>query len=448
MALAVGLTLGAAALFSQNKINLIDQIKQAISGVSPIAVLLTDSVFTISCNNCNADAPSPTAFGNMVGGLMGAVATTQFLPPASGGSATFLNAPISVAGYARNLSVYLTATAANGSVARFGHDPNNALHVNAANRSGVTVFSGQAQASYTDGVGFDRLEVGTYYNVRSVREGATATSVFGGWSAEFVPDGTAAPLIGLRGATVAAATTTYFGMVGNAAVSATQGNVGLPVPFSMTLSRFCVTTASAQPGTGTLVLTVMDSGVATLLAITVPAGAPIGIYCELVNTASLTGATDWTAIQVVNNAPASVSANIQIWGIGQAAATGTKWEVCIPVAVGFGAGTTNYLTLLEGTNTTTEVNATAPFPIAAATATGFYVYVGTAGGVGTSTVLTIRENLAGSAMTATVPAATTGIVTGAGTLNLVQGETLSLEIAQTGAGGAFIGGACFSIVKP
>jgi hypothetical protein len=403
---------------------------------------------TDTCATC-AVAPSIKGFGTMVGGLIGNVIATQFSPPGGASSGSFVNSPVTMPGYVRNLGVYNTTTAANGSVARLAHMPNTGgFGQSAVEPHGISVFSGQAQGSYQDTVTFTRLETGDYYNARQFREGTTATDTFGGWSTEFLPDaGSPAPFFGQLIGTVAAGDTIWFGIVGASSNTTTEGNVGMPVPFSMTLSRFCVTISTAQPGTGSLVLTVRDSGANTALEITIPAGGPIGMYCDLTNTASLTGGTDWTTIQAVNNAPAAGSGNIQGWSIGHAAATGTMWAVCGTRDVGFANGTTNYWTLLTSQTGTTETTQTSPWPLTnSATATNFFVYIGTAGGAGSNTVFTMRENLAGSTMTLTAAGAVSGIRTGSGTLTLTRAETLSLEIAQSGGvASGTIGGFCFSI---
>lgn len=383
----------------------------------------------------------------MVGGIHELGITTQFAVLGANTNATFFNTPVSVAGYLRSLGLYNTATAPNGSVGRIGHIVNQIGAANSIVPHGVSVFSGQAAGAYQDTVTVARVEAGDYYSLRTFRESTTVTSAIGSWSAEFVPDGTAAPLFGMLQATLALSSTNFLGLVGSTSAIATETEVGMPVPFTMTLSRFCVTTSTAQSATGSLVLTVRDSGLSTSLAITIPAGGALGLYCNLSNTASLTGGTDWTAIQVVNNATVA-SADVQGWTVAHAAASGTLWAVCGTAGIFVGSGTTAYWAPLTASANIPEISATIPYAGRnAATATNFYVYIGgAAGGAGSNTVFTVRENLAASAMTVTVAGVGTGIFAGTGTLAFTQGETFSLQFAQTGGvNSGIMGGFCFSI---
>lgn len=96
------------------------------------------------------------------------------------------------------------------------------------------------------------------------------------------------------------ASTTYYLNLGN--ISGLQTAIS-----NITLLRACVaqnlsfTTNSAQPASGSLVITLMKNGVATAITITVAAGAAAATFSDITHTVSFV-ATDAISLQIVNNA--------------------------------------------------------------------------------------------------------------------------------------------------
>ena len=139
----------------------------------------------------------------------------------------------------------------------------------------------------------------------------------GGWAAGKMPN-TAAGGSGVgtiittskQDGTLAAATTGYMSYDDSfwSALSGVQRGVSAAV----TARNLCIRTTSAQPGTGTFVWTLVTGDVptATALTVTIAAGAAAGTYCDNVNTVALGANTSW-AIQTVNNAPATASAQVR-----------------------------------------------------------------------------------------------------------------------------------------
>jgi hypothetical protein len=91
-------------------------------------------------------------------------------------------------------------------------------------------------------------------------------------------------------------------------LGATSSEAGQLVLRACTAKNFIVRTATAQPGTGSLVLTVRKNGVDTALVITIAAGGAAGNYSNTVNSVSF-AAGDRIAFRLVNNA-SSASAQI------------------------------------------------------------------------------------------------------------------------------------------
>lgn len=80
-----------------------------------------------------------------------------------------------------------------------------------------------------------------------------------------------------------------------------------------TISRLRFLTGDAQPGTGSLVVTLMVAGAATSVTATVAAGAGANTFTDLVNTAAITAGQAW-CYRFVNNA-ATDSAFIRPVGV-------------------------------------------------------------------------------------------------------------------------------------
>lgn len=115
-------------------------------------------------------------------------------------------------------------------------------------------------------------------------------------------------MLGTHGnsATVPASTTHYIAPNTPIALSTIQNNT--LATLAGTLKKFYVRTGTAQPGTGTLVCTVMINNAASAITFTIAAGAAAGTYSDLVNTAAISSG-DFINFRLVNNATA-VSATI------------------------------------------------------------------------------------------------------------------------------------------
>ena len=107
---------------------------------------------------------------------------------------------------------------------------------------------------------------------------------------------------GLVGSVVATGATNYINP-GNTA-NATENNVKVPCGFAGTFVGISVYLSTAQPGTGSLVLTLRINGANTALTFTIPAGSAAGVYSDLANTVAFT-AGDTYNLSVLNNAAAN-----------------------------------------------------------------------------------------------------------------------------------------------
>lgn len=99
-------------------------------------------------------------------------------------------------------------------------------------------------------------------------------------------------------ATIAASTTAWATPFGGSTGASETGQV---TTRAGTLKNAYVRIATAQPGTGSLVMTVRVNGVDTSIVITIAAGAAAGTYSNTANTATV-AAGDRIAFRLVNNA--------------------------------------------------------------------------------------------------------------------------------------------------
>jgi hypothetical protein len=107
--------------------------------------------------------------------------------------------------------------------------------------------------------------------------------------------------------TVAAAGTSYGGF-GYFGLNANRANTWVRLPVKIVGGSLSVVTRTAQPGTGTLVITVEDSG-NVYGTLTIAAGAAAAAYAAALSTPNVpAGAT--LHLKIVNNAPAAISAGI------------------------------------------------------------------------------------------------------------------------------------------
>jgi hypothetical protein len=273
----------------------------------------------------------------------------------------------------------------------------------------------------------------------------TTPATMRGWSALYLGSTAQPQGYGSSGAvTVAAATTDWItsGQTNAPAGATTETTVANTIPYAGTLSRLCILTATAQPGTGTFVLTVNDSAVPTAVTVTIPAGGAAGLYCDLTNT-HVFAALDFYAISLQNNAPAAASA--QISGIG--------W-IYTPTTAGRGmltfphfgnvltASADNFCQPHTRENTTcpaTEPDRRAPMPIAG-TLQNFSCHVDTAPAAD-MTVTIFHGGVAGGITGSITAAGGTGVKTIAGSQAFAQNESVSVRFT-TGAGAQAVISGC------
>lgn len=114
---------------------------------------------------------------------------------------------------------------------------------------------------------------------------------------------------GLKGQTVAAASTTFSGpYVGG--FNATENQTQWVVPFACSIKNLTFVTSGAQPGTGTLTVIVRKNGVDTALTLVVAAGAVAGVFTAAGGAGVAFAQGDLLSFKFVNAAPAVVSATV------------------------------------------------------------------------------------------------------------------------------------------
>ena len=105
--------------------------------------------------------------------------------------------------------------------------------------------------------------------------------------------------------------TRYGGLFG-AAFQAAELNSRARLPVGGVLKNFSINTVTAQPGAGSLVITLMLNGVATAITVTVAAGAAAAQFSDLVNTVTVV-AGDFITMRFVNNDAVTLSAIVINW---------------------------------------------------------------------------------------------------------------------------------------
>lgn len=103
------------------------------------------------------------------------------------------------------------------------------------------------------------------------------------------------------GATVGASSTVYAGP-GDAALNATEDNVKAPVPYAGTIRNLRVRNATAQPATGSLVVTLRKNGVSQTVTVTLAASTAANTTTADTTNSFSVAAGDLVDAQVVNNA--------------------------------------------------------------------------------------------------------------------------------------------------
>lgn len=100
---------------------------------------------------------------------------------------------------------------------------------------------------------------------------------------------------------------TVFHSFGFGSTNATEANKQLVMASSGNLEKFYVVTNTAQPATGSLVITVRKNGVDTALTLTIPSSAAAGVYSNTVNSISVS-AGDLISISFSNSASTNSAA--------------------------------------------------------------------------------------------------------------------------------------------
>ena len=99
-------------------------------------------------------------------------------------------------------------------------------------------------------------------------------------------------------------TTRYHSLVSGLATNSVLAYI--PVPTACTFSNFYFRIYTAQPATGSLVLTLQKNGVDTAISITIASGSAIGIYTDTTNSVSFAAGDTWQ-LKIVQNATSGTS---------------------------------------------------------------------------------------------------------------------------------------------
>ena len=441
---ALSLTVPAVAGSPSNlQLPVVDGTQGQVLGITSIgggtaALGWQDSTVTVDadgggCTNC-VPGSDLTILGGVVGGNSGlnsASSPGAFVGNGTGNVKTVIT-PMSLG----PLAMCLRTNPTNGAsitlgVSKFINGATNGLTENT-----VTYLSGDTasclQATLPGRVFFDRGEeirfIQSIFGSSPPIVSGFAASVYG---AAVQPLG-----VGLTGL-IATGVTTYTN-VGAVSEATTEGERGMVAPVDMTFRNLCVRTSTTQPGTGTLTITVRDTGAPTSLAVVIPVSGTAGTYCDTVNTAVYTQA-DWWSVELVNAAGTN-SANVNYIG-WEAVSLGSGASAILPFPVYdiTVASTTEYSAMYAQDNlNATETNSLAPIS-RAGTIGNFFCYVETAAAA--DQIITVRVNQGASVLTATQTGGVPGVITGTGSAAIGATDSIGLEIAP-GAGAQAIWGSC------
>jgi hypothetical protein len=128
-------------------------------------------------------------------------------------------------------------------------------------------------------------------------------------------------------ATVPASSTRYASVFGGGLQAAevdAQVRLGpsADLPVSLSVMRLRVVTATAQPGDGSLVVTVRDGGADTAVSVTIAAGGSAGERADIIHIVNNTGSD--LSVKFVNN---SASASAQLASMSAMLLTGLAWTL-------------------------------------------------------------------------------------------------------------------------
>jgi len=210
-------------------------------------------------------------------------------------------APSTTSGTVTSVSV-TTANGVSGSVATATTTPAIALTLGAITPTSVNGTT-STEIGYVSGV---TSAIQTQLNSKqaSLTTGTTAQYFRGDLSLATTPTTSYSFLQGVIGAAVGASVTRY-----NSFDAQTMSTTELPrqiaIPFACTLDRFYVTTTTAQPASGTLVVTIRKNSVDTALTVTIPISTVAGTNVADTTHSVSFAAGDLLAISFVNNATAN-----------------------------------------------------------------------------------------------------------------------------------------------
>ena len=112
--------------------------------------------------------------------------------------------------------------------------------------------------------------------------------------------------VGNANTSVGAGVTTYLGLTGSG-LNATENIRVTILPQDCSLSRLYFATATTQPASGTLVVTLRKNNADTSLVITIAAGSAAAFFSNIVNSVSFTSG-QYASIKLVNNASTTSAA--------------------------------------------------------------------------------------------------------------------------------------------
>jgi hypothetical protein len=436
--------LGAKKLYfidsSANEYRVCDSVTggcgiSAITGTSPIVI--DGGGTNVTCPGCEV-APAFLTKGGLVGGYN--IATTGMT---LFGSATFLQPFMPVSGYLHNLGFCIDAAGTAGSSMSLSwrkYGPTGGAAGVTTDLLDTLMTPGASTGCFQQSL--RPFQVVRFDYLDAFRVSTGTPPAMRGWSAIFIGS-TVQPLGVSQGTTVAASTTDWATAGQHAAIAGatSETNSANTVPYAGTMSALCIRTTTAQPATGSLVVTLRDSGVDTLVTFTIAANAQSGIYCDLVNSHVFT-AGDYYAIALINNATA---ASATIGGLGWifTPTTAGRGLLIFPKALNaLTASVNNFIPAFSRENAgpgTVETDVVSPVP-AAGTLQSFSCFVDTAPAA--DLTVTVYRNGSASTITGTITAAGgTGVKTIAGTQAYSIGDTWSLLFA-TGAGAQAVISGC------
>jgi hypothetical protein len=266
-----------------------------------------------------ADLFDADIYGSILGGYTNTTLENYFFPfsnsnNASASGTTYKNP---IACFIRNLTAYARATVAHNELIIL-----NLINNTVATEVEAAARSGEPEGSYLGSGAWSRFARTEHIHAkRSV--GGTNSTLFSGWAAEVLADQRATSFLGGVGIGTIAASTTLYYAVTTAGVSghSNEARRQTPVPLDGLAHTLFFQTTTAQPASGSLVVTVFRNGAATGLTITIAAGEAAGYFHNTTGSfAALDG--DTFDIEFKNNAT-GVSAAVQTYGFCLTATDGT-----------------------------------------------------------------------------------------------------------------------------